>query len=71
MNPNTRNYYINSNEIPSELSRENMIDNMLSSHMKRLLLLWLRMKIGPFDAFRVMTKYFIGVYIINFTRSLR
>ena len=33
-------YYINTNEIPSELSRENMI----SSHMKRSLLLWLHIK---------------------------
>ena len=38
-------YYINtwSNEIPSELSRENIS-----------LLLWLHMKIVPFDAFREM-----------------
>ena len=27
-------YYINTSEIPSELSRENFIDNMLSSHVK-------------------------------------
>ena len=40
-------YYINTNEIPSELSRENMI----SSHVKRSLLLWLHIKIAPFDAF--------------------
>ena len=38
-------YYINTNEIPSELSRENMI----SSHVKRSLLLWLDIKIAPFD----------------------
>ena len=60
---------MNTNEIPSELSHENMIsprdDNMLFSHMKRSLLLWLHMKIVPFDAFREMIKYFIGVYIIN------
>ena len=40
-------YYINTNEIPSEPSRENMI----SSHVQRSLLLWLHIKIAPFDAF--------------------
>ena len=40
-------YHINTNEIPSELSRENMI----SSRVKRSLLLWLHIKITPFDAF--------------------
>ena len=40
-------YYINTNEIPSELSSENMI----SSHVKRSLLLWLHIKIAPFGAF--------------------
>ena len=48
-------------QMPSELSRENMI----SSHVKRSLLLWLHMKIAPFDAFRETIYYFIGVYIIN------
>ena len=37
-------YYINANEIPSELSGKNMISsretNMLSSHVKRSPLLW-------------------------------
>ena len=36
-------YYINTNEIPGELSRE----NMLSSHVKRSLLLWLHNKLHP------------------------
>ena len=40
-------FNINTNEIPSELSRENMI----SSHLKRSLLLWLHVKIAPFNAF--------------------
>ena len=44
------NIIINTNEIPSELSRENMI----SSHVKRSLLLWLHMKIVLFGAFREM-----------------
>ena len=46
--------YINTNEIPSELSRENVI----SSHVKRSLLLWLHMKIAPFDAFREVIEYY-------------
>ena len=37
---NKNNYYINTNEIPGELSRENMI----SSHVKRSPLLWLHNK---------------------------
>ena len=37
----------------------------LFSHVKRSLLLWLHMKIAPFDAFREMILYFIGVYMIN------
>ena len=41
--------YINTNEIPSELSRE----NMTSSHVKRSLLLWIHIKIAPFELFRV------------------
>ena len=53
-------YYINTNEIPRELSCANMI----SSQVKRSLLLWLHMKITPFDAFREMIWYFIGIYII-------
>ena len=47
-------YYINTNEIPSELLPENMI----SSHVKRSLLLWLHMKIAPFDVFREIIWYF-------------
>ena len=43
-------YYINNYEIPSELSRE----NMLFSDMKRSLLLRLHIKIAPFNAFREM-----------------
>ena len=39
-------YHINTNEIPSELSRENMI----SLHVKRSPLLGLHVKIAPFDA---------------------
>ena len=39
---------INTNEIPSELSHE----NVTSSHVKISLLLWLHMEIAPFDAFR-------------------
>ena len=59
-------YYINTNEIPGELSRENTI----SSHVKRLRLLWLH------DTSRLsqqkkntseMVWHFIGVYIINRT----
>ena len=38
--------YINTKEIPSELSREN-----ISSHVKRSVLLWLHINIAPFDAF--------------------
>ena len=39
-------YYMDTNEIPGELSRENMIssqceNDMLSSHVKRSRLLWL------------------------------
>ena len=41
-------FYLNINEIPSELSRENII----SSHVKISLL---HMKIAPFDAFREMS----------------
>ena len=52
-------YYINTNKIPSER------ENVLSSHVKRSLLLWLHIKIAPFDAFCEMIQYFIGVYIIK------
>ena len=39
--------YINTNEIPSELSRENVI----SSHVKRSLLLWIHIEIARFEMF--------------------
>ena len=39
--------YINTNEIPSELSRENVI----SSHVKRSLLIWIHIKIARFEMF--------------------
>ena len=73
---NNRFYYINTNEIPGELSRENMIiiftreNNMLSSHVKRSTLLWLHNKSrlsNMFEAKSEMVWYFIGVYIINRT----
>ena len=41
--------YINTNEIPSELSRE----NVTSSHVKRSLLLWIHIKIVPLEMFSV------------------
>ena len=37
-------YYVNTNEIPGELSRENLI----SSHVKILPLVWQSVKILPF-----------------------
>ena len=43
-------YYVNTNEIPSEPSRE----NMLFSHVKTSLLPLLLKKIAPFDGFREM-----------------
>ena len=46
---------INTNEIPRELSRKNMISYiMLFSHVKRSLLLWLHKKIVPVNAFHEM-----------------
>ena len=67
-------YYINTNEIQGELSRENMIftweNNMLSSHVKRSPLLWLRNKSRLSQEKKCLTEvvlYFIGVYIINRT----
>ena len=59
-------YYINTNEIPGELSRENMI----SSHVKISTLLWLHNKSclsQEKNCFNEMVWYFIGVYIINRT----
>ena len=42
-------YYINSSEIPGELSRKNMICyDMLFSHVKLSTLLWLHKNIAPF-----------------------
>ena len=43
-------YYINTNEIPSEPSHENVIP----SRMKRSLLVWLHIKITPSDTFHEM-----------------
>ena len=43
-------YYISTNEIPSDLLRENMI----SSHVKSSLLPWLHVKIASFSAFHEM-----------------
>ena len=59
-------YYINTNEIPSELLRENLI----SSHVKISPLLWLHNKPHPFRPKNYLSKmvwHFIGVYIINRT----
>ena len=65
-------YYINTNEIPSELQRENLISSRVkitcyppASHMKISPLLWLHNK--PRLSDRKMLWYFIGVYIINRT----
>ena len=52
-------YDINTNEIPSELSRENMI----SSHANSQFLALRRYHVFA----RKLTWYFIGVYIINIT----
>ena len=66
-------YYINTNEIQGELSRENMIftceNNVLSSHVKRSPLLWLHNKsrLSQEKCLTEMVLYFIGVYIINRT----
>ena len=64
-------YYINTNEIPSELSRQNMI----SSHVKRSLLLWLHSKITPLvpfvDSFSTEIRNFSSRVDKYFTRSLR
>ena len=65
--------YINTNEIPSELSRTLFAqkyiftceDNMLFSHVKRSLLLWLHLKITPFDAFREWFSVSSFGFIIN------
>ena len=70
-------YYINTNEIQGELSRENMIftceNNMLSSHVKRTPLLWLHNKsrLSQEKCLTEMVLYFIGVYIINRTLHSR
>ena len=62
-------YYINTNEIPSELWRENFRssheNNVLSSQVKISPLLWLHNKS------REMVWYFIGVYIIKRTLHAR
>ena len=60
---NNRHYnYINTNEIPGELSRENMI----SSHVKRSSLLWLHNK-WRLSKRIVKGLVFLGVYVINRT----
>ena len=59
-------YCINTNEIPGELSHE----NMLSSHVKRSPLLWLHNKSRLSQEKKCLTEmalYFIGVYITNRT----
>ena len=59
-------YYINTNEIPGEISRENLI----SSPVKISPLLWLHDKSRlshQKNYVSEMVKYFIGVYIINRT----
>ena len=69
-------YYINTNEIQGELSRENMIftceNNMLSSHVKRTPLLWLHNKsrLSQEKCLTEMVLYFIGVYIIKINISI-
>ena len=50
------------------IMQESVIDPfslIVRFHVKRSLLLWLPMKIVPFDAFREMIQYFTGVYIIS------
>ena len=71
-------YYINTNEIQGELSRENMIftceNNMLSSRVKRSPFLWLHNKSRLSQEKKCLTEmvlYFIGVYIINRTLHSR
>ena len=61
---NISHYYINTSEIPSELSHENLI----SSHVKIPPLLWLHNKLHlyrPRNFLSKMVWHFIGVYIIN------
>ena len=69
---NKPHYYINTNEMLGELSRENLIftceNNMLSSHVKISPLLWLHNKSRlshQKNYWSEMVWYFIGVYIIN------
>ena len=52
-------YYINTNEIPAELSRENMI----SSHVKISLLLWLHNKSRLSQEKTVSVKWF-GISLV-------
>ena len=56
-------YYINTNEIPGELSDENMIsftceNNKLSSHVKRSPLLWLHDKSSLSKQKNIKVKWF-------------
>ena len=56
-------YYINTNEIPGELSSENMV----SSHVKRSPLLWLHNKFHLSQEEKYLSEmvwHCIGVYII-------
>ena len=57
--------YYNTNEIPGELSRENVI----SSHVKILPLLWLhnKLRFSHQNYLSEMVWYFIGVFKINRT----
>ena len=57
--------YINTNEIPGELLRENMISLHLFSHVKRSPLLWLHNKLNLLQKKKIylceMVWHFIGV----------
>ena len=61
--------YINTNEIPGELWHENisshMKNKMLSSHVKRSLLLWLHNESHLSQQKVKWFWYFIAVHIIN------
>ena len=61
---------VNTNEIPGELSRENMISSHVKITCYRSPLLWLHNKSrlsNMFEAKSEMVWYFVGVYIINRT----
>ena len=65
---NTATYYINTNEIPGELSRE----NMLSSHVKISPLLWLHNKSRLSHQKTIKVKWFGVSFVLKkyFTRLL-